>query len=173
MTISFEEEKDEDYNSYRSYVEFTDIEEEIKLYEDEGKPYFVIFDGIKYDCLVWSGDEGYGIGNGALGGNGSFSSDDTPFCAFFFSTSGSFYAKEPGDHTFALGKYEEIVYPLDEKYIPDSIARADIQEELVEKASHIEEKMEKANPIGTGSFVLNGLANKQFGENSFTVGQES
>ena len=173
ITVSSWEEKDEELNSYRCFIEFTDIEEELTLYEDEGKPYFVIFDGIKYDCLVWDGDEVYGIGKSALCGNRAYSNDDIPFCAILFSTSGFLYAKEPGDHSFVLGKYEEVVYKLDEKYIPDSIARSDIQEELVEKVSHIEEKMDKENPVGTGSFVINGLDGKSVGENSFTAGQDS
>ena len=59
----------------------------------------------------------------------------------------------------------EVVYKLDEKYIPDSII-----DNIKNAGSN---KMDKENPVGTGSFSMNRDAFSYIGEYSFAEGQET
>lgn len=68
---------------------------------------------------------------------------------------------DPGVSSRATAKiYTNNVHPLDEKYIPNTIARI----------SQIDSKMNKSNPIGTGSLSMNRKSGSSEGISSTTLG---
>ena len=87
-----------------------------------GQTYFVILDGVSYECVAWySDDEGAVIiGNGdifgGVGGNGE------PFSCDSYS-SGSIYlnTEKAGTYTISVSTEENVVHKLDKKYLPDEV----------------------------------------------------
>ena len=87
-----------------------------------GKTYFVILNGVSYECVAWySDDEGAVIiGNGdifgGVGGNGE------PFSCDSYS-SGEIYlnTEKAGTYTISVSTEENIVHKLDKKYLPDEV----------------------------------------------------
>ena len=79
----------------------------------------VVWDGIKYDCYIWQYD-----GGEMEFGNSSFLLSDTdnglPFMFYLEGTSAEVYARDPGEHTFTVTAVEEIVHPIDLKYLPSN-----------------------------------------------------
>ena len=68
---------------------------------------------------------------------------------------------DPGVSSRATAKiYTNNVHPLDEKYIPNTIART----------SQIDSKMNKLNPVGTGSLSMNRKSGSSEGISSTTLG---
>ena len=61
----------------------------------------------------------------------------------------------------------DIVHQLDEKYIPDSIVRA---EDIEEAISEIDFKMDKNDPVGNGSFSMNRKGDTTIGKKSIAIG---
>lgn len=109
---------DEEWSDYRSFN--TD-----HVFEPN-KEYTVTFDGIEYKCISRDID-GYHIfiGNGELcyseGGN------NEPFCIRFtddgeWGTSVAIFARDAGEHTYSISTIGEVVHPLDEKFLPDTVA---------------------------------------------------
>ena len=68
---------------------------------------------------------------------------------------------DPGVSSRATAKiYTNNVHPLDERYIPDTIARA----------SQVDSKMNKSNPVGAGSLSMNRKTGSSEGISSTTLG---
>ena len=87
-----------------------------------GKTYFVILNGVSYECVAWySDDEGAVIiGNGAIfggeGGNGE------PFsCDSYTSGTICLNTEKAGTYTISVSTEENIVHKLDKKYLPDEV----------------------------------------------------
>ena len=85
-----------------------------------GKTYFVILDGVSYECVAWySNDEdAVIIGNGAIfggeGGNGEpFSCDSYSDGIIYLNT------EKAGTYTISVSTKENIIHKLDKKYLPD------------------------------------------------------
>ena len=87
-----------------------------------GQTYFVILDGVSYECVAWySNDEdAVIIGNGAIfGGEGG---NSEPFSCDSYS-SGNIYlnTEKAGTYTISISTKENIVHKLDKKYLPDEV----------------------------------------------------
>ena len=114
--------------------------------------YNVVWNGILYEDLVCWFDEGYNvIGN----------SEELPF---YIDDDGgdSLYieASEDEPWTISIVHLQREIYQINEKYIPDSIARA-------------RDVMNATNPVGTGSFSLNRKAGTITGLRSHAEGYET
>lgn len=108
---------------------------------DNGDTVYVVVDGVEYVCKqrgsLNSAETAYGyaIGNTALLEGDSFSDgfgnlefEDTgePFVFWvhnYYTPGTSIIFREQGEHTAEIRKNTIATYPLDEKYIPESIAR--------------------------------------------------
>ena len=87
-----------------------------------GKTYFVILNGVSYECVAWYSDdeEAVIIGNGdifgGVGGNGEpFSCDSYSNNHIYLNT------KKAGTYTISVSTEENIVHKLDKKYLPDEV----------------------------------------------------
>lgn len=93
----------------------------------EGKTYHIIFNDVEYSCVAWADENGATyIGNGDVyGGQGK--GEDVPFSCDS-NNEGYVYLNvmEAGDYRISFLEYEEPkehVTPMDDKFIPDTIAR--------------------------------------------------
>lgn len=107
---------------------------------EDGTKYLVTFDGVDYLCEVAVASMGRMIGNYDLMKSGAgwpechpylyqapTTPADTPFALIwsnYYTPRFHVYAREPGEHTFVVRELVTIVRPLDEKFIPNSIARS-------------------------------------------------
>ena len=85
-----------------------------------GQTYFVILDGVSYECVAWYSDDEDAviIGNGAIfggeGGNGEpFSCDSYSDGEIYLNT------EKAGTYTISVSTEENIIHKLDKKYLPD------------------------------------------------------
>jgi hypothetical protein len=81
------------------------------------------------------------------------------------------FVDDTDNHTVQIPFIEKKT--IDEKYIPDSIARVnDVATEFEEFAIEFDSmKMNATNPIGTGSFSLNRDENYPIGTKSIALGE--
>lgn len=91
----------------------------------EGETYVVILNGVTYECVAWYSDNigGWVIGNGSIyGGEGM--GEDVPFSCDSYSSGGCYLnVSETGSYTIEISGNGEVVYQLDEKYMPDSVTK--------------------------------------------------
>ena len=134
-----------------------------------GQTYFVILDGVSYECVAWYSDDEDAviIGNGAIfggeGGNGE------PFSCDSYS-SGNIYlnTEKAGTYTISISTMENIIHKLDKKYLPDEVIEGiGIANNAQTTANS---KMNANNPVGTGSFSMGRNANSVVGINSHAEG---
>ena len=99
---------------------------------EAGKTYTVRFQDELYNCVAWvSTDEDNCImlGNGSIyGGNGG---NNEPFSIDTYSDGSAYLnTSEAGTYSVEVSSIVEVVHKLDEKFIPDTIARlSDINSE--------------------------------------------
>ena len=148
-----------------------------------GKTYFVILDGVSYECVAWysDGEDAVIIGNGAIFGgevgNGEpFSCDSHPSGLICLNT------EKAGTYTISISTMENVVHKLDKKYMPDEVIESiDIANQAQSTAnqaqstanqaqSTVNSKMNANNPVGTGSFSMGRKANSVVGNYSHTEG---
>ena len=114
-----------------------------------GKTYFVILDGVSYECVAWYSDDENAviIGNGAIfggeGGNGE------PFSCDSYS-SGDIYlnTEKAGTYTISISTKENIIHKLDKKYLPDQIQtdwnqNDETAEDHIKNRTHYEEVIDE------------------------------
>lgn len=122
--------EDSDSGFYRQYTDdYIDFENTI------GQTYFVIWDGIEYECVCGGIVEDFGIGNANVMGN--YGSKTTEPFALHHSSSAdaiSVSIKENGRHTLSVlqrSTYTE-VHHIDPKYIKDMYGENIIEEVLID-----------------------------------------
>lgn len=117
-----------------------------------GKTYFIILDGVSYECVAWYSDDECAviIGNGAIfGGEGG---NDEPFSCDSYSD-GEIYlnTEKAGTYTISISTEENIVHKLDKKYLPDevidSIASVDTLKSVVDTDTY-QVRIEKKESSG-------------------------
>ena len=134
-----------------------------------GQTYFVILDGVSYECVAWYSDaeDAVIIGNGAIfGGEGG---NSEPFSCDSYS-SGDIYlnTEKAGTYTISISTKENIIHKLDKKYLPDEVIESiDIANNA---QTTVNSKMNANNPVGTGSFSMGRKANSVVGINSHAEG---
>ena len=134
-----------------------------------GQTYFVILDGVPYECVAWYSDDEDAviIGNGAIfggeGGNGE------PFsCDSYSSGNICLNTEKAGTYTISISTKENIIHKLDKKYLPDEVIESiDIANNA---QTTVNSKMNANNPVGTGSFSMGRNANSVVGINSHAEG---
>ena len=153
-----------------------------------GQTYFVILDGVSYECVAWQSNEYPDtviIGNGAIfggeGGNGEpFSCDSYSNGIIYLNT------EKAGTYTISISTMENVVHKLDKKYLPDEVIDSiDNAQSTANKAqsaannaqstannaqSTANSKMNANNPVGTGSFSMGRKAGSIVGNNSHAEG---
>ena len=115
-----------------------------------GQTYFVILDGVSYECVAWQSDEDPDaviIGNGAIyggeGGNGE------PFSCNSYSN-GKIYlnTEKAGTYTISISTKENVVHKLDKKYLPDQTQpdwnqNDETAEDHIKNRTHYEEVLDE------------------------------
>lgn len=144
-----------------------------------GKTYFVILNGVSYECVAWYSDdeEAVIIGNGdifgGVGGNGEpFSCDSYSNNHIYLNT------KKAGTYTISVSTEENVVHKLDKKYLPDevidSIGIANNAQITANNAqTTANSKMNANNPVGTGSFSMGRKAGSVIGDFSHAEGSST
>lgn len=141
---------------------------------EEGKTYTVVFDGMSYSCICYylDGDPTLpAIGNASFWG--STGGNNEPF--YIETDSNELYINTKltdASHTVKITSSEENIKKLDEKYIPDSVYnKIDSAQDTANSAQATANlKMNKNNPVGTGSFSLNRKSGTAVGTGSFVCG---
>jgi hypothetical protein len=87
----------------------------------EGKEYTVIFDNVEYNCTAYDSQGVIAVGNETI--VGGTNGDNEPFVFADLNGAWMVVAQSVGSHTISVAGAEE--QQLDEKYIPDTIARKD------------------------------------------------
>lgn len=109
--------------------------------KNDGTEYLVRFDGVEYRCAVAGRDTGRMIGNFYLLKAAAYSAEcapnmyqaptipaEAPFALVwsnYYNPAFHVYTLEPGEHTIEVCTITKNFSPLDEGYIPDTIARAE------------------------------------------------
>lgn len=120
----------------------------------EGDTYVVFWDRTEYECVAK--DDGYGeiyIGNQTLANGWEFPEtieSNEPFFIWTYGDSNNEIMGSAANHTFALYGYADIAHPLDEMYIPDTIARMNDVLEITypDKTLSFEERPADAKTTG-------------------------
>ena len=148
-----------------------------------GKTYFVILDGVSYECVAWYSDDEDAviIGNGAIfGGEGG---NSEPFSCDSYSN-GNIYlnTEKAGTYTISISTKENIIHKLDKKYLPDEVIKSiDVANNAQTTANNAQNtannaqttansKMNANNPVGTGSFSMGRKTNSVVGNYSHAEG---
>jgi hypothetical protein len=87
----------------------------------EGKEYTVIFDNVEYNCTAYDSQGVIAVGNETI--VGGTNGDNEPFVFADLNGAWMVIAQSVGSHTISVAQTGE--KQLDEKYIPDTIARKD------------------------------------------------
>ena len=125
-----------------------------------GEKIVVIWDGVEYECeITGAGGAAYGFGNFSLspryGEGDDVEYPNLPLYGLIGGTSTTIYvaADAVGEHTLSVGVYGTVTNTLDERFIPDSIARLAIvpYSTLKVLASHDEELNFTNTQIGNAS----------------------
>ena len=95
-----------------------------------GDKYIVTWDGTEYMCVafnVFGTPENHGIGNCAVVGDTNDTGEPFFIMEFYdaYPDEWGIYAAESGSHTVKIEHVTEVIHTLDERFIPDSIARND------------------------------------------------
>lgn len=124
----------------------------------EGQTYTVIWDGIEYVLEAYD-DDGIILGNHYIWCNNSYSEENAnPPFVINSSWIGIYNPSAEETHTVSISTSQTVVHTIDPKYLdlPDNIATTDDVQEAVDLAqSTADSKMDKTNPVGTGSFSMN------------------
>lgn len=142
-----------------------------------GQTYFVILDGVSYECVAWYSDDDEDaviIGNGAIfGGEGG---NSEPFSCDSYS-SGDIYlnTEKAGTYTISISTNKNIIHKLDKKYLPDEVIKSigianNAQTTANNAQTTANSKMNANNPVGTGSFSMGRKDNSVVGSNSHAEG---
>ena len=141
-----------------------------------GQTYFVILNGISYECVAWYSDdeEVVIIGNGYIfGGEGG---NSEPFSCDSHS-SGNIYlnTEKAGTYTISISTKENIIHKLDKKYLPDEVIESigNAQTTANNAQTTVNSKMNAYNPVGTGSFSMGRKANSVVGNYSHAEGYDT
>ena len=144
-----------------------------------GKTYFVILNGVSYECVAWYSDDESAviIGNGDIfggeGGNGEpFSCDSYTDGEIYLNT------EKAGTYTISVSTEENVVHKLDKKYLPDevidSIGIANNAQTTAKNAqTTANSKMNASNPVGTGSFSMGRKSGTTIGSASHAEGRST
>ena len=144
-----------------------------------GQTYFVILDGVSYECVAWYSDdqEAVIIGNGAIfggeGGNGEpFSCDSYSDDTIYLNT------EKAGTYTISISIMKNVVHKLDKKYLPDEVIESigvanNAQTTANNAQTTANSKMNASNPVGTGSFSMGRKANSVVGNYSHSEGYDT
>lgn len=152
--------------------------------------YTVVFDGVEYEATLYEEE-----GGAFIGINYYYQSDNRDSLPFglwfneFASIDGELWGLSQlaaicttddslvGEHTVSIYTEGFKIHKIDEKYLPDSVL--DIPE-LKDEVSGLKEavevlpsKMDKENPIGSGSLNMNGKAGVTVGNYSTVLGNNS
>lgn len=123
-----------------------------------GNKYDVIWNGLTYKGLVCHTDGEYNyIGR-----------DGYPF--YINDDGGNGFYADP-ESGFTVSIFGDVVHQLDEKYIPDSVARVEEAYRIANELSSV--KMDVTNPVGTGSFSMNRKDGTAVGDCSHAEGLET
>ena len=144
--------------------------------------YTVTWDGASYDLRYNEVEDGFGF----IGNENYFnmqSGGDIPFVIVINYFDGLIIiATESAaeSHTISISTLETITHKLDSKYLdlPTNLATTDdVQEALAVEITALEEadatKMDKTNPVGTGSFSMNRRAGTAVGNYSHAEGSST
>ena len=149
-----------------------------------GQNYIVNWNGERYECLakIDSYGETVYLGNPHLGEWYENAPSSEPF--FIATFPGQYWSMiccEPGIYTIEilLPAGRTIVHKLDKKFvdIPENLATTDDVEEVWNLADNAYSlasgKINKSNPVGTGSFSMNRKANTTIGDCSHAEGKDT
>lgn len=126
---------------------------------EEGKTYTVVFDGTSYSCTGYIPSSGAPVVLGNASISGLSGGNNEPFLMFTINGHLQIGTNLTGaSHAVKITGSEESIKKIDAKYLPDEISTA------------INNKMDKQNPTGTGSFSLNRKADTTIGNYSFAEG---
>lgn len=110
------------------------VQDPFEFMPEEGITYTVTWDGVEYTCpLIVDDNAGY-----ACIGNENYinmlSGGDIPFALIFGN--GLFVATESSEesHTISISRVSNVLHQIDEKYIPDTIARLSDVEAMISGA---------------------------------------
>ena len=136
-----------------------------------GQTYTVVLNGTTYQCVARRyGEQNAVIGNGTIYGDNDPSNNEPFSCDSY--NGGTIYLNvtTPGSYTVSISVLEGELHKLDSKYIdlPDNIATMESIQEAIDVANNT--KMNKENPVGTGSFSMNRRADSVIGDYSHTSG---
>lgn len=90
----------------------------------KGEYYIIVFDGVKYELTP---NNLYMLGNASLISN-EYEDTGEPFCFHNTYETVDYRFKAPGTHSFEYSRFITSIQTLDEKYIPDTIARKEFVE---------------------------------------------
>lgn len=139
----------------------------------------IFWDNSIYHCVVEQYGERCRIG---------FDDDTVPFRISVYETMMDVTVKDYFDSSVhhTIGIVRENIHKLDSKYLdlPTNLATTDDVQEAVDVANEAQNtaneaqntangKMDASNPVGTGSFSMNRIANSTVGSNSFTLGKNN
>ena len=142
-----------------------------------GQTYFVILDGVSYECVAWYSNDGSDaviIGNGAIfGGEGG---NSEPFSCDSYSN-GDIYlnTEKAGTYAISISTKENVIHKLDKKYLPDEVIKSinNAQTTANNAQSTANSKMNSNNPVGTGSFSMGRKAGSVIGPDSHAEGSNT
>ena len=148
-----------------------------------GQTYFVILDGVSYECVAWYSDDEDAviIGNGAIfggeGGNGEpFSCDSYSEGEIYLNT------EKAGTYTISISTKENVIHKLDKKYMPDEVIESidnaqstanNAQTTANNAQTTANSKMNSYNPVGSGSFSMGRKSGSVVGSSSHAEGYQT
>ena len=151
-----------------------------------GQTYFVILDGVSYECVAWYSDDEDAviIGNGAIfGGEGG---NSEPFSCDSYSGDEIYLNTEKaGTYTISISIKENIIHKLDKKYLPDEVIESigiannaqttanNAQTTANNAQTTANSKMNASNPVGTGSFSMGRKSGSLIGSSSHAEGYDT
>lgn len=152
----------------RQTIDFLDqqaiIFQDNKIHSWKNINVYVFWNGVTYDCFV--------NGNGAVSWiNYNMNDPKIPFCIMFESDR-IFFQKEDFNTSIEFGITREIIHKLNSKYldIPTYLATTD---DVKSVSSTVEDKMDRVNPVGSGSFSFNRKSGTTIGTFSVAMGYQT
>lgn len=114
---------------------YSQIQDPFKLKLEDGKLYIIIFDGITYKSIAKSTyDNEPFIGNSSILGWNDNVDTGEPFFIDVYDEYVTFATTTPGKHTVTVLYRNEVIQKLDEKFIPDTIARTETVQDMIDSA---------------------------------------
>lgn len=117
------------YNGYRATLFTEETESALNLLKTslvEGKVYIVIHNSARYECVVYSGFMSYDkniIGNMWLNGSAEEDTEEQFVIRPYETGTYRFLSQGAGQQSVAIYEANEVVHPLDEKFIPETVVR--------------------------------------------------